>query len=275
MEPLILRLKYYLSPLLVELLNRQRVRDMNGLLAVWNDCDETVLEKYEHWYMNEHLPDRVGLWGVQQGVRYQSTNPLPQTVSPRFFTSYDLDDVSVLEAPAYQAALLNPTPDTQFIMAYFKNMCRTIGRLVDYEGRAAGAWVVTLRVGQIQGGDQPRHADLDAWQKVLRVHAPAAACRWRLYESVLTNPLAARAPAVASPSPEARFRPGADTVAHGVVIIEHLRFSDLKHTISHWLSLHDVQTLLHPLDRVDDFLEMARLDARAMAHFRLRSSVST
>ena len=37
---------------------------MNGLLAVWNDCDESVLEKYEHWYMNEHLPDRVGLQGV-------------------------------------------------------------------------------------------------------------------------------------------------------------------------------------------------------------------
>ena len=48
---------------------------MNGLVAVWNDCDESVLEKYEHWYMNEHLPDRVGLSGVQQGVRYETTNP--------------------------------------------------------------------------------------------------------------------------------------------------------------------------------------------------------
>ena len=227
---------------------------MNGLLAVWNDCDESVLEKYEHWYMNEHLPDRVGLPGVQQGVRYETTNPSPQSASPRFFTSYDLDDVSVLEAPAYQAALLNPTPDTQFIMAHFKNMCRTIARLIDYEGRAAGAWVVTLRLG--------------------RAHAPVAACRWRLYESVLAKPLAAQTSSVAEPSPEARFRPGTDTVAHGVLVIEHLRAADAKRTINQWMSLPDVQSLLHPSDRMDEFIEMARLDARAMTHFRLRSSDS-
>lgn len=248
---------------------------MNGLLAVWNDCDESVLDKYEHWYMNEHLPDRVGLPGVQQGVRYETPNPSPQKMSPRFFTSYDLDDVSVLEAPAYQAALLNPTPDTQFIMAHFKNMCRTIARLVAYEGYAAGAWVVTLRVGQLQGADTPRHADIDAWQKLLHAHAPKAACRWRLYESVLAVPPSAQVSLVGEPSPEARFRPGTDSVAHGVVVIEHLRASDAYETLNHWLSLPGVQALLHPSDQVNEFIEMARLDSRAMGEFRLRSSVPT
>ena len=248
---------------------------MNGLLAVWNDCDESVLDRYEHWYMNEHLPDRVGLPGVQQGVRYETINPSPQSASPRFFTSYDLDDVSVLEAPAYQAALLNPTPDTQFIMAHFKNMCRTIARLIDYEGRAAGAWVVTLRLGQIQGGNKPRHADIDAWQQILRAHAPQAACRWRLYESVLAKPPSNQTSFVTASSPEARFRPGTDAVAHGVLVIEHLRAADAHRTIHQWMSLPDIQSLIHPLDRVDEFLEMARLDARAMTHFRLRSFIST
>lgn len=244
---------------------------MNGLLAVWNDCDHGVLDKYEHWYMNEHLPDRVGLPGVQQGVRYETPNPSPQTVSPRFFTSYDLDDVSVLEAPAYQAALRNPTPDTQFIMAHFKNMCRTIARLVSHEGRAAGAWVVTLRLGQLQGVDKPRYADIDAWQKVLHAHAPAAACRWRLYESVLANRLAAQTSSVTEPSPEARFRPGSDSVAHGVLVIEHLRAADAHRTVNQWMLSPEIQSLIHPSDRVDEFIEMTRLDARAMSDFRLRS----
>ncbi len=248
---------------------------MNGLLAVWNDCDESVLDKYEQWYMNEHLPDRVGLPGVQQGVRYETTSPSPQIVSPRFFTSYDLDDVSVLEAPAYQAALRNPTPDTQFIMAHFKNMCRTIGRLVSHDGRAAGAWVVTLRLGQLQGADEPRHTDIDAWQKVLHAYAPEAACRWRLYESVLAVPRSAQVSPVGEPSPEARFRPGTDSVAHGVVLIEHLRASDAYQTLNDWLSLPDVQALLHPSDQVNEFIEMARLDSRVMGDFRLRSSVPT
>jgi hypothetical protein len=238
---------------------------MNGLLAVWNDCDDGVLDKYEHWYMNEHLPDRVGLPGVQQGVRYETTKPSSQSVSPRFFTSYDLDDVSVLETPMYQAALLNPTPDTQFIMAHFKNMCRTIARLVSHEGRAAGAWVVTLRLGQLQGGDKPRHADIDAWQKVLHAHAPAAACRWRLYESVLANRLAAQTSSVTEPSPEARFRPGSDSVAHGVLVIEHLRAADAHRTVNQWMLSPEIQSLIHPSDRVDEFIEMTRLDSRALA----------
>ena len=237
---------------------------MNGLLAVWNDCDAPVLERYEHWYMNEHLPDRVGLPGVQQGVRYETTNSSPQSASPRFFTSYDLDDVNVLEADAYQEALRNPTPDTQFVMAHFKNMCRTIAQLVAREGRCAGAWVVTLRLGQMQGLDTPKYADIDAWREVLRHHAPSAACRWRLYESVLSKPPAGGASRVAAPSPESRFRPGTDTVAHGVVVIEHLRASDAHHTLTQWLSLPDVQALLDPSDAVDEFIEMARLDARAL-----------
>ena len=248
---------------------------MNGLLAVWNDCDESALDKYEHWYMSEHLPDRVGLPGVQQGVRYETTNPSPQIASPRFFTSYDLDDVSVLEAPAYQAALLHPTPDTKFIMAHFKNMCRTIARLVDYEGRSAGAWVLTLRLGQLGDTNKPSYADIDAWRRALRTHPPAQSCRWRLYESILAKPASAQSSSVASPSPEAKFRPGTDAVAHGVVIIEHLRAADLNQTIHQWLSLPALQGLFGSADRVDDFIEMARLDARAMAHFRLRSRDST
>ena len=248
---------------------------MNGLLAVWNDCDESVLDKYEQWYMNEHLPDRVGLPGVQQGVRYETTSPSPQIVSPRFFTSYDLDDVSVLEAPAYQAALLNPTPDTQFIMAHFKNMCRTIGRLVSHDGRAAGAWVVTLRLGQLQGADESRHTDIDAWRKVLHAYAPEAACRWRLYESVLAVPRSAQGSPVGEPSPEARFRPGTDSVAHGVLVIEHLRAADAHRTVNQWMLSPDIQALMHPSDRMDEFIEMARLDSRAMGDFRLRSSVPT
>jgi hypothetical protein len=96
-----------------------------------------------------------------------------------------------------------------------------------------------------------------------------------LYESILAKPASAQSSSVASPSPEAKFRPGTDAVAHGVVIIEHLRAADLNQTIHQWLSLPALQGLLGSADRVDDFIEMARLDARAMAHFRLRSRDST
>ena len=40
-----------------------------------------------------------------------------------------------------------------------------------------------------------------------------------------TKPPKGGATRVAAPSPESRFRAGTDTVAHGVVVIEHLRAS--------------------------------------------------
>jgi hypothetical protein len=51
-----------------------------------------------------------------------------------------------------------------------------------------------------------------------------------------------------------------------VLVIEHLRAADAKRTVNQWMSLPDVQSLLHPSDRMDEFIEMARLDARAMTH---------
>jgi hypothetical protein len=55
-------------------------------------------------------------------------------------------------------------------------------------------------------------------------------------------------------------------VAHGVLVIEHLRAVDAQRTIHQWMPLPDIRSLLHPSDRMDEFIEMARLDARAMTH---------
>ena len=40
--------------------------------------------------------------------------------------------------------------------------------------------------------------------------------------------------------------------------------SGAHHTLTQWLSLPDVQASLDPSDAVDEFIEMARLDARAL-----------
>lgn len=240
---------------------------MKGLLAVWNDCDPEVLERYEHWYQTEHLVDRVGLPGVQNGVRHEAAVDDVAMASPRFFTSYDLDNAAVLDSPAYQAMLLSPSPQTQTIMPHFRNMWRFVGSLLAHEGRCAGAWTVTIRLGQLQGAAQSRRTDLDAWRAALRNEAPERACRWRLYESVLAaraGGAAAASAASAAPSPEARFRPGTDAASHGVLLIEHLRRDDARRTVDEWISKPGIAALLHPQDRVDRFLEMSRLDSRVM-----------
>ena len=237
---------------------------MKGLLAVWNDCDPELLERYEHSYQTEHLVDRVGLPGVQNGVRHEAAVSDVAMASPRFFTSYDLDNAAVLDSPAYQAMLLSPSPQTQAIMPHFRNMWRFVGSLLAHEGRCAGAWTVTIRLGQLQGAVQSRRADLDAWLAALRNEAPGRACRWRLYESVLAARTGGAASVSAAPSPEARFRPGTDAASHGVLLIEHLRHDDARRTVDEWISTPGIAALLHPQDRVDCFLEMSRLDSRSM-----------
>jgi hypothetical protein len=54
-------------------------------------------------------------------------------------------------------------------------------------------------------------------------------------------------------------------VAHGVLVIEHLRAADAHRTVNQWMLSPEIQSLIHPSDRVDEFIEMARLDSRALA----------
>jgi hypothetical protein len=237
---------------------------MNGLLAVWNDCDSEALERYEHWYQGEHLPDRVGVPGFHNGVRHEAAAANPALASPRFFTSYDLDDVAVLDSAVYQQMLRSPSLQTQAIMPHFRNMWRFVGRLIAHEGRCGGAWTVTIRLGQLQGAAQSRRADLQAWVERLRAVPPGGACRWRLYESALASAEAGAGLPAAAPSPEARFRAGSDSVSHGVLLIEHLRRDDAGRTVNDWLGAPGVAALLDPQDRIDQFLEMSRLDSRSM-----------
>jgi hypothetical protein len=56
-----------------------------------------------------------------------------------------------------------------------------------------------------------------------------------------------------------------------VLVIEHLRAADAHRTVNQWMLSPEIQSLIHPSDRVDEFIEMTRLDARAMSDFRLRS----
>ncbi|MEK9774688.1 MAG: hypothetical protein VW339_00825 [Quisquiliibacterium sp.] len=149
-------------------------------------------------------------------------------------------------------------------MSHFRNMWRFVGKLLVHQGACAGVYSVTIRLGQLQGSAKPRSADLNAWAAILGKAPPARACRWRLYESMLASSQARVAPA-AAPSPEARFRSATDSVSHGALLIEHLRRDDLLHTLQTWLTIPDVQRLLHSEDRIDQFLKMSRLDSRAIA----------
>ena len=225
---------------------------MKAMLAVWNDLDETVLDEYEGWYQTEHLPERLSITGFEAGVRTEAI-PSPAGVypSPRFMTFYELTSIEVLEEATYRQALQSPTPRTQSIMPYFRNMWRAAAELRAVGGLAcSGAWIVSLRI-------ESDH--LQFWIDQLMERPPEHACRWRAYECQQPGaPLQA--------SPEARFRSGPDQIPGAFLLIEHLRKPDADETLRGWVhprvGAANTVGCDSPTTKVDLFVELARLDSR-------------
>ena len=225
---------------------------MKAMLAVWNDLDETVLDEYETWYQTEHLPERLAITGFEAGVRTESVpNAGCVYPSPRFMTFYELASIEVLEQVSYRRALQSPTPRTQAIMPYFRNMWRAAAELRAVGGLAcSGAWIVSVRV---ESGQLP------FWLDQLTDGPPERACRWRAFECQRPGtPLQA--------SPEARFRSGPDQTPGAFLLIEHLRQPDADQTLREWVGPRVEASSLMRRDpvttKVDLFVELARLDSR-------------
>jgi hypothetical protein len=115
-----------------------------GVLAIWNDCLPEAEKQYEDWYMNQHLPERVGVPGFRIGRRYDAL-----AAEPRYFTFYDTETPEVLWSDAYRQRLANPTVETAEIMKNFRSMNRTVCRRVSQTGHFVAGCVVTVRLEQL------------------------------------------------------------------------------------------------------------------------------
>jgi hypothetical protein len=233
-------------------MNVSRVKMMKAMLAVWNDLDETVLNDYESWYQTEHLPERLAIAGFEAGVRAESIPSAGGAYpSPRFMTFYELTSIEVLEQVRYRQALQSPTPRTQAIMPYFRNMWRAAAELRTVGGLAcSGAWIVSVRVESER---------LQFWIDQLLERPPERACRWRAYQCPQPgDPLQA--------SPEARFRATPDQTPGAFLLIEHLRQPDADQTLREWVGPRVEASSTMRRDpgttKVDLFVELARLDSR-------------
>ncbi len=136
--------------------------DQIGVLALWNDCAPSHEQKYESWYQNEHLNDRLKVPGFRVGRRYGALDGTPQ-----FFTYYETDTIDVLYSNVYLAQINNPSPMTREMMTRtFINMNRTVCERAWCEGSMTAGLVVTVRAqddadGVDDAGMQALAKDLD------------------------------------------------------------------------------------------------------------------
>ena len=68
----------------------------SGLLAVWNDIAAEDEAEFNAWYVEEHIPERLGIPGILNARRYRDA------ASPLAYAAiYDTESLATLTSPAY------------------------------------------------------------------------------------------------------------------------------------------------------------------------------
>ena len=88
------------------------------LYVVHTDIPSDVVDDYNAWYDEEHLPRLVGVPGVERARRYVADGNL----SPRYLTAYDLSIRDAFESP--QGLKARKTPWTERMRSLFQNTRR-------------------------------------------------------------------------------------------------------------------------------------------------------
>jgi len=116
-----------------------------GAVCIWHDLLPEARDDFHQWHNREHMPERVGIPGFRRGRRYVAI-----AGTPEYFNLYEADSAEVLGGQDYLNRLNAPTEWTRQVVPSFRNVSRSICRVVYTHGVGQGAFVLTQRfdVGQ-------------------------------------------------------------------------------------------------------------------------------
>lgn len=135
----------------------------NGLLCIRGSMDPTTMDErsLNHWWTNEHLPERLAIPGFLRTRRYYTTD---HTKRSYYLVCYEVSSLDVLTSDAYMSALDNPTPGTAKYMpvmaASARSACNVLfstGReeFKDSKGGGVGGTIVLICV-QVPESEEKR-----------------------------------------------------------------------------------------------------------------------
>jgi len=187
----------------------------NAVMAVWNDVVPDVESEFNEWYIRDHLPDRVSLPGFARGRRW-----ITDGVTPRYFTFYEIDDVSVMRSDIYLDRHENPTEWTRRIMPAFIGMNRSICRVTAARGGGDGGMAGVIRLMPAPGAEDALRRLLAETVLPALLETPGilAACLWELDREASRMPVTA----------ETRLRTTTDAVIDWALVIEAGRLEELE-----------------------------------------------
>lgn len=105
-----------------------------GMLAIWHDVAEGSEAEVREWYAREHHFERLAIAGFLEARRFDRLHG----DSPAILGLYRVSSPSVLQSPAYLAAVGAPSARTRDMMPLYRNMCRSVCRIAASAGRADG-----------------------------------------------------------------------------------------------------------------------------------------
>ena len=110
-----------------------------GFLLVLMQPPATIEEEFNAWYDTEHIPERLGVPGVETAIRFSSATG----AAPKYLAMYDLAALSVLDSDAYKnVAGDKSSPWTKRVTGRTK-VYRSVGHQI-YPGNA-----ITIRSARV------------------------------------------------------------------------------------------------------------------------------
>jgi hypothetical protein len=126
-----------------------------GVIAIWQDLVPEFKQEYREWHNRQHVPERLGIPGFRRGRRFVAVEG-----GPEFYTLYEADKPEDVSGKAYLDRLNAPTEWTRKMMPAFRNMARSVCRVVYSEGTGEGGFMVTYRLGFPEGKQSRITAEL-------------------------------------------------------------------------------------------------------------------
>jgi len=111
-----------------------------GAVCIWHDLLAEARDDFHQWHNREHMPERVGIPGFRRGRRYVAV-----AGAPEYFNLYEADSAEVLGGQDYLNRLNAPTEWTRQVVPSFRNVSRSICRVVYTDGVGQGAFMLTQR----------------------------------------------------------------------------------------------------------------------------------
>jgi len=111
-----------------------------GAVCIWHDLLPEARDDFHQWHNREHMPERVGIPGFRRGRRYVAI-----AGTPEYFNLYEADSAEVLGGLDYLNRLNAPTEWTRQVVPSFRNVSRSICRVVYTHGVGQGAFILTQR----------------------------------------------------------------------------------------------------------------------------------